>query len=104
MIGSTVGQSQIHYRYHEHYLDLHWRSLPLTRLATKLCAWAESTIGMHNMKWVGTVDRRGYGGQQKGTICDVRGPYPSIWRTLKPIFRQIPSIVIMSRLDAYILK
>ena len=37
---------------------------------------------------MGTVDRRGYGGQQKGTICDARGPYPSICRTLKPVFRQ----------------
>ena len=27
---------------------------------------------------MGTVDRRGYGGQQKGTICDAHGPYPSI--------------------------
>ena len=27
---------------------------------------------------MGTVNRRGYGGQQKGTICDARGPYPSI--------------------------
>ena len=27
---------------------------------------------------MGTVDRRGYDGQQKGTICDARGPYPSI--------------------------
>ena len=27
---------------------------------------------------MGTADRRGYGGQQKGTICDAHGPYPSI--------------------------
>ena len=32
------------------------------------------------MHWVGTVDRRGYVSQQKGTICDARGPCPSIWR------------------------
>ena len=25
------------------------------------------------MHQAGTVDRRGYGGQQKGTICDARG-------------------------------
>ena len=28
--------------------------------------------------WVGPVDRRGYGGQQKGTICDAHGLCPSI--------------------------
>ena len=27
---------------------------------------------------VGNVNRRGYGGQLKGTIYDARGPYPSI--------------------------
>ena len=38
---------------------------------------------------VGTVDKHGYGGQQKGTICDARGPCPSIWNTLKPDFHRI---------------
>ena len=52
---------------------------------------------------VGTVDRRGYGSKQKGTICDARGPYPSIWRTLKPFFAEFDwFVVLMSRLDAYI--
>ena len=27
---------------------------------------------------MGTVNRRGYDGQQKGTICDACGPYPLI--------------------------
>ena len=38
---------------------------------------------------MGTVDRRGYGGQQTGTICDARGPYPSIRGTLRLVFRQM---------------
>ena len=50
----------------------------------------------HNYRYAyvlrGTVDRRGYGGQQKGTICDARGPYPSISRTLKPVFHRIQLI------------
>ena len=47
-------------------------------------------MGMHHaLIIVGTVNRRGYCGQQKDTICDARGPYPSIWRALKPVFRQI---------------
>ena len=33
---------------------------------------------MYAYALMGTIDRRGYGGQQKGTICDARGPYPSI--------------------------
>ena len=43
--------------------------------------WQPSCVHEHNghaLCIVGTVDRRGYGGQQKGTICDARGPYPSI--------------------------
>ncbi len=45
---------------------------------------------MHNiMHWADTVDRCGYDGQQKGTICDAHGPYPSIWSTLKSVFRQV---------------
>ena len=45
-------------------------------------------MGMHNAL-MGTIDKRGYGIQQKGTIYDARGPYPSIWRTLKPVFCRI---------------
>ena len=43
------------------------------------------------MYLVGTVNRRGYMylSQQKGTNCDACGPYPSIWCTMKPIFRRI---------------
>ena len=56
-------------------------------------------MGKHHAL-MGTVDRRGYGGQQTGTICDARGSYPSIWRTLKPFFAGF--VVLTSRLDAYI--
>ena len=50
---------------------------------------------------MGTVDRHGYGGKQKGTICDARGPYPSIWCTLKPVFAEFDwFVVITSRLDS----
>jgi hypothetical protein len=58
------------------------------------------------MHRAGTVDRRGYGGQQRGSICDARGPCPSIWNRLKPVFRQIRLIsfvVLTSCSDAYIL-
>ena len=41
------------------------------------------------MYQVGTVDRCGYVSQQKGTICDARGPCLSIWCTLKPVFHRI---------------
>ena len=52
---------------------------------------------------MGTVDMRVYGGQQKGAICDTRRPYPSIWRTPKPVFRQFNwLVVITSCVDAYI--
>ena len=55
-----------------------------------MCAWAENTMGLHYiMHWVGTVDRHGYPSQQKGTICDACGPYPSIWHTMKPVFHRI---------------
>jgi hypothetical protein len=40
----------------------------------------------HGLQWVGAVDRHG---QRKGSICDAQGPYPWIWNTLKPVFRQI---------------
>ena len=56
---------------------------------------------MHHALMMGTVDRRGYGGQQKDIICDACGLYPSIWCTLKPVFRQF--IVLTSRSDTYIL-
>ena len=46
------------------------------------------------------VDRRGYGGQQKDTIYDVRGPYCSIWRQFFAEFDWF--VVITSRLDSYI--
>ena len=36
--------------------------------------------------WVGTVDRCGYIGQQKGTICDTCSLCPPIWSILKPLF------------------
>ena len=49
---------------------------------------------------MGTVDRRGYGGQQKGTICDARGPYHAHW---SQFFAELDwFVVITSRLDAYI--
>ena len=63
-----------HYRRHEHYLE-HRRSLPVIRL---LVVRLSRKHNGHASCIVGTVDRRGYGGQQIGTICDTRGPYPSI--------------------------
>ena len=82
-----------------------WEIMNLIGVALQLALFRTSTIftwsshtlvnlvmrmnRKHTSCVVGTVDRRGYGGQQKGTICDARGPYPSIWRTLKPVFRQI---------------
>ena len=58
-------------------------------------------MGMHHAL-MGTVDRRGYSGQQKGTICDAHGLYPSIWRTSQ-FFAEFDWFV-MSDLDAYISK
>ena len=56
---------------------------------------------MHALK--GTVDSCGYGGQQIGTICDARGPYPSILHTLKPFFVEFDWLIMLtSRLDTYI--
>ena len=46
-------------------------------------------MGMHYALSTGTVDRRGYVSQQKGTIYDARGPCPSISRIMKPVFRRI---------------
>ena len=61
-------------------------------------------MGMHHAL-MGTVDRHGYGGKQKGTICDACGLYPSISRTLKPFFTKFDWFVVFtSRLDAYILR
>ena len=54
----------------------------------------------HALIIVGTVNRRGYCGQQKDTICDAHGPYPSIWRALKPVFHQIR--LIRCTYDTYI--
>ena len=53
------------------------------------CAHEQKTHWACIMHWVGTVDRCGYVSQQKGTICDARGPCPTIWSTLKPVFRRI---------------
>ena len=59
-------------------------------------------MGMHNAL-MGTIDKCGYGVQQKGTIYDARGPYPLIWRTLKPIFAKFDWFVTLtSHLNAYI--
>jgi hypothetical protein len=44
------------------------------------------------MHRVGSVDRCGYGGQQKGTTCHACGACPSIWSTLKPVFHWIRMI------------
>ena len=55
------------------------------------------------MRWVGTVDRCGYGGQQKDSICDVREGCPSIWTPLNPVFAKFDWFVgLTSCLDAYI--
>ena len=70
-----------HYRRHEHYLE-HRRSLPVIRLLVMRMSRKHNAL-------MGTVDRRGYGSQQIGTICDTRGPYPTIWRPQTPFFRQI---------------
>ena len=40
------------------------------------CAHEQKAQLVHAL--MGTVDRHGYGGQQKDTICDARGLYPSI--------------------------
>ena len=64
-----------HYRHHEHYLE-HRRSLPVIHLL--VVRMSRKHNGHVSVMSMGTVDRRGYGGQQKGTICDARGPYPSI--------------------------
>ena len=53
------------------------------------CVHEQKTQWACIMHWVGTVNRRGYVSQQKTTICDAHGPYPSTWRTLKPVFHRI---------------
>ena len=53
----------------------HRRPLPVIR--SLVVRMSRKHNGMY-YALMGTVDRRGYGGQQKGTICDTRGPYPSI--------------------------
>ena len=65
-----------HYRHHGHYLE-HRRSLPFIRLLAVRMSRKHNGPDMHHAL-MGTVDRRCYGDQQKGTICDARGPYPSI--------------------------
>ena len=52
---------------------------------------------------MGTVDRCGYGGQQKAAICDTRGPYPRFDAHWSQFFAEFDwFVVITSRLDAYI--
>ena len=87
-----------HYRCHEHYLE-HWPLLPVIHLL--VVRTSRKQMAMHH-SLMGTIDRRGYGGQQKGTIFDAPGSYPSIWRTLKLFFRRIRLIRCTSHLDAYI--
>jgi hypothetical protein len=53
------------------------------------CTVVQESIGVSDIG-VATM------GQQKGTICDVRGSYPSLWSLLNPVFRQ----VLLSRLEA----
>ena len=54
----------------------HPRPLPVIRLL--VVRMSRKHNGMY-YALMGTVDdRRGYGGQQTCTICDARGPYPSI--------------------------
>ena len=85
-IGLQISVSVSSYRHHEHLeCSTIFTSHTLGHLVVR---WAESTM-VCIMHRVGTVDRRGYGSQQRGTVCDTRGPCPSIWRTLKPFFRWI---------------
>ena len=65
----------------------------------------------HNEHWVGTIDRRGYGGQQKGTIiiCDPYGLVSYMDRVSRigahksQFFSEFDWFVVLtSRLDAYI--
>ena len=41
----------------------------------------------HALRVVGMVHGHGYGGQQKDTICDVRGLCQTIWNIFKPVCR-----------------
>ena len=56
------------------YLE-HRRPLPVLRL---LVVRMSRKHNGHVYALMGTVDRRGYGAQQTCTICDARGPCPSI--------------------------
>ena len=47
------------------------------------------------MHWVGTVNRHGCSGRQKGTICDARGLYPSIWSEFNWF------VMLTTRINAY---
>ena len=59
--------------------------------------------GMHYALSSGTINRRGYSGQQKGTISDDCGPYPAL--ILCQFFTEFDWLaVLMSPLDAYILR
>ena len=55
----------------------HQRSLPVTCTHLLVVRMSRKHNGYASFI-VGTVDRRGYSGQQKGTIYDARGLYPSI--------------------------
>ena len=69
-----------------------WWSLP-----GNLCAWAEN-------KWpaVGTVNGRGYDGQQIDAICDAHGPCKMIQSILKPFFLPIWTYYFHRCLDVQI--
>ena len=56
------------------YLE-HRQPLPVIRLLAIVVRMSRKHNAMY-YALMGTVDRRGYGGQQTCTICDARGPYP----------------------------
>jgi hypothetical protein len=67
-----------------------------TPRAMEHCWWSsiehaqDSLVQARAVVSIGMIwHRRGYDGQQKGTICDARGSCPSIWSILKPVFRQV---------------
>ena len=69
MIGSIGPSDFSHYRRHENIDDLYHGLL--------VVCMSRKHNGMYHAL-MGTADRCGYSGQQKGTICDARGRYPSI--------------------------
>ena len=56
-------------------------NLNISTILTLSCAHEQKAQCVRIMQWVnsGTVNRCGYSGQQKSTICDTSGQYPSIW-------------------------